>query len=326
MFVHPGKRLLGCACLLGTATGLLAETEKTSTFRVDVDMVVLNFTVTDAKGQYITGLTPADIRLFEDDIAQRIASFSEGAQPGKENVAAGGNHVFILFDTSNCMYEGFVHAQDAIAEFVRGLDPRDSVAIYGFSQNLTRAARLTRDRFEALRGLRNLTAGADTALYNALLLTLRDAARVPGRKMVVVFSNGPDNASVLAPDDVRRVAEEEGIPIYVVSTHSEALSDKVFERITSLTGGKFFMARKWRKQNGAFEAVREDLAHSYTVAYYPEPNPNAGFRKIQVRLANGEDKHYRIRARPGYRLKRGTESLAVSYQRPATISTTAGSD
>jgi len=306
MLPHPGKVLLGCACLLLTAAGLSAETKKASTFRVDVDMVVLNFTVTDGKGRYVTGLTPADVKLFEDNIVQRIASFSEGAQPAaKQNAAAGGNHVFILFDTSNCMYEGFVHAQDAIAEFVRGLDPHDSVAIYGFSQNLSRVARLTRDRFEALRGLRDLTAGADTALYNALLLTLRDAARIPGRKMVVVFSNGPDNASVVAPDDVRRVAEEEGIPIYVVSTHSEAISDKVFERITGLTGGKFFMARKWRKQNGAFSAVREDLAHSYTVTYYPEPNPNGGFRKIEVRLTNDEGKQYRIRARPGYRPKRG---------------------
>ena len=54
---------------------------------------------------------------------------------------------------------------------------------------------------------------------NGLLLTLRDAARVPGRKVVIVFSNGPDNASMVAPDDVRAVAEDEGIPIYVISTN-----------------------------------------------------------------------------------------------------------
>ena len=123
-----------------------------------------------------------------------------------------GTNVFVLFDTSNFMYRGFVYAEDAIADFVRGLDRADSVAVYTFSRNLSRAAPLTRDHADAIAGLRKSVAGDDTALYNALLLTLRDAAKVPGRKVVIVFSNGPDNASMVAPDDVRAVAEDEGIP------------------------------------------------------------------------------------------------------------------
>ena len=78
-------------------------------------------------------------------------------------------------------------------------------------------------------GLRKAVAGDDSALYNALLLTLRDAAKVPGRKVVIVFSNGPDNASMVAPDDVRAVAEDEGIPIYVISTN-EVNKDPDLER------------------------------------------------------------------------------------------------
>ncbi len=89
--------------------------------------------------------------------------------------------------------------------------------------------RLTHDRSNAILGLRKAVAGDDTALYNALLLTLRDAAKVPGRKVVIVFSNGPDNASMVAPDDVRAVAEDEGIPIYVISTN-EVNKDSDFER------------------------------------------------------------------------------------------------
>src|SRR5215470_5986023 len=75
------------------------------------------------------------------------------------------------------------------------------------SAAISRAALLTRDRNEAITGLRKAVAGDDAALYNALLLTLRDAAKVPGRKVAIVFSNGPDNASMVAPDDVRAVAE-----------------------------------------------------------------------------------------------------------------------
>jgi Ca-activated chloride channel homolog len=74
------------------------------------------------------------------------------------------------------------------------LDRTDSVAVYTFSRNLSRPAALTHDRNEAIFGLRKAVAGDDSALYNGLLLTLRDAAKVPGRKVIIVFSNGPDNA------------------------------------------------------------------------------------------------------------------------------------
>ena len=130
-----------------------------------------------------------------------------------------GTNVFVLFDTSNYMYRGFVYASDAIADFIRGLDRADSVAVYTYSRNLKREAPLSHERTEAIFGLRKAVAGDESALYNSLLLTLRDAAKVPGRKVVIVFSNGPDNASMVAPSDVQAVAEDEGIPIYVISTN-----------------------------------------------------------------------------------------------------------
>ncbi|MBC7927736.1 MAG: VWA domain-containing protein, partial [Bryobacteraceae bacterium] len=182
-------------------------------------MVVLGFTVTDNKGRYVNGLKPRDFRILEDGIQQRLATFAEGNKPplhvledgstepivvktGEERASDAfvGTNVFVLFDTSNYMYRGFVYASDAIADFVRGLDRADSVAVYTYSRNLSRASGLSRDRNDAIFGLRKAVAGDDSALYNALLLTLRDAAKVPGRKVVIVFSNGPDNASMVAPD------------------------------------------------------------------------------------------------------------------------------
>ena len=313
------------------------EERERPVFRIKVDMVVLTFTVTDNKGRYINGLKPKDFKITEDGIVQKMNTFAEGnkpvsqvlddgttrpliAGPGGEETAevkAGpdvrsdafvGTNVFVLFDTSNYMYRGFVYASDAIADFVRGLDRADSVAVYTFSRNLTRASELTRDRTDAIFGLRKAVAGDDAALYNGLLLTLRDAAKVPGRKVVIVFSNGPDNASMVAPDDVRAVAEDEGIPIYVIST-SDATKDPssagVFRRLSTRTGGKAFFAKTWQKQVEAFENIREDLGNSYAVTYYPQPNPNEGFRKIEVAVASDVGKKYRVRARPGYRPQRG---------------------
>jgi VWFA-related protein len=219
-----------------------------------------------------------------------------------------GTNVFVLFDTSNYMYRGFVYASDAIADFVRGLDRADSVAVYTFSRNLSRAAPLSHDRNEAIFRLRQAVAGDDAALYNTLLLTLRDAGKVPGRRVVIVFSNGPDNASLVAPDDVRAVAEDEGVPIYVISTSEldkDPISANVFKRIAQRTGGQAYFARTWQKQVEAFEAIREALGNSYTVTYYPQPNPNEGFRKIAVEIPSDVGKKYRIRARPGYRPRGG---------------------
>jgi len=304
-----------------------------TTFHVKVEMVVLSFTVTDQKGHYVNGLKPRDFRVFEDDIPEKIATFAEGNRAPVQVLPDGstrplppamahrsgemgnpnavdlspdvmGANIFILFDTSNYMYRGFVYASDAIADFIRGLDRADSVAVYTYSRNLNRAVLLDRDRSLAIAGLRKAVAGDDSALYNCLLLTLRDAARVPGRKVVIVFSNGPDNASVVSPDDVRAVAEDEGIPIYVISTselNKDPISQAAFRRITTSTGGRSYFAKTWQKQVEAFESIREDLGNSYTLTYYPAPNPNDGFRHIRIELVGANAKKYKIRARPGYR-------------------------
>lgn len=312
----------------------LAVAQDRPTFRVKVDMVVLSFQVTDSKGHYKNGLKPQDFRILEDGIPQKLNTFGEGNKPpvqmapdgtaaspapGPAPVEGGsgidgrsdafvGTNVFVLFDTSNYMYRGFVYASDAIADFIRGLDRADSVAVYTYSRNLNRAATLSKERTDAIGGLRKAVAGDDSALYNSLLLTLRDAAKVPGRKVVIVFSNGPDNASMVAPDDVRAVAEDEGIPIYVISTNEvnkDPISSNVFRRISNRTGGKSYFARTWQKQVEAFEAIREDLGNSYTVTYYPQANPNEGFRKITVEITSDVGKKYRVQCRPGYRPRGG---------------------
>ena len=335
-------RVVSFAAVAALSAGLWvhAQEQDQTTFRVKVDMVVLGFTVTDQKGKYVNGLKPRDIKVYEDEIPEKIATFAEGSRPPLQVLDNGdtrpirgsadtvssadgipprpevidlrsnstGTNVFVLFDTSNYMYRGFVYASDAIADFIRGLDRADSIAVYTYSRNLSRAVPLNRDRTMAIEGLRRAVAGDDSALYNCLLLTLRDAARVPGRKVVIVFSNGPDNASLVAPDDVRAVAEDEGIPIYVISTselNKDPISAAIFKRISTTTGGKSYFAKTWQKQVEAFESIREDLGNSYTLTYYPQPNPNEGFRRIHIELTSDAVKKYKIRARPGYRLQRG---------------------
>jgi Ca-activated chloride channel family protein len=232
-----------------------------------------------------------------------------GTQPGTlEGVASAvtGSNVFILFDTSNYMFRGrgFVFAQDSIAEFVRTLDHPYQVAFYSYSRDFYRAASLTSDRSQVLRGVRETVNGDDSALYNALLMTLKDAAQYTGRKVVVVFSNGPDNSSMVSPEDVDELAQSEGVPIYMISTREaklDAASAAVFTRMTASTGGEAYFAKSWKDQRDAFNSIRDDLAHLYFMSYYPQPNPNRGWRTITVKLTNPKYKKYRIRTRSGYR-------------------------
>jgi Ca-activated chloride channel homolog len=217
-----------------------------------------------------------------------------------------GANVFILFDTSNYMYRGrgFVFAQDSMAEFVRSLDGPSRVAFYSYSSNLSRAASLTSERTEVLRGIRTTVNGADSALYNSMLLTLRDAAKVAGKKVLVVFTNGPDNTSSVSPEEVAELAQSAGIPVYMISTREarlDPISSVVFTRMSANTGGEAYFAKTWNDEDHAFSAIRDDLAHLYLLSYYPQPNPNRNWRQISVKLTGKNLGRYTVRTRSGYR-------------------------
>jgi Ca-activated chloride channel family protein len=308
-------RLLFVLLLAGvTVVAQQQERGRAPVYRIEVDLVLMNVAVTDRGGHYIHRLRPSDFRIFEDGIPQKLSAFSEGGAKPEALAAAAqelpklvaGSSVFILFDTSNMAYRGFVHAQDAISQFIHGVDPQDSIALYGFSRNLSRACPLTTDRRKTLVALRQLVAGDDTSLYNALLLTLEDAAKVPGRKVVVVFSNGPDTSSMLSPEAVRELAESEGVPIYIISTQDlekDKVTALVFRRLSTRTGGRSYQARNWRNQTQAFRSVRDDLDNMYLLSYYPAANPNLGWRRITVELTVENANKYRVRTRTGYRPK-----------------------
>jgi Ca-activated chloride channel family protein len=234
-----------------------------------------------------------------------------------------GANVFVLFDTSNYMYRGFVFAQDAITDFVRSLEGANKVAFYSYSRDLSRNSALTSDRAQVLRGVRSTVAGDDAALYNCLLMTVQDAARYTGRKVVVVFSNGPDNASLVPPEDVAELAQSTGTIIYMISTREaqlEPISTAVFERMSKATGGKAYFARSWGDEKKAFAFIQEDLAHLYSLSYYPAPNPSQGWRTITVKLVGKDLQKYHVRTRAGYRVQQAHAAANNSAQlEPDTV-------
>ncbi len=178
-----GSLIVSGVAIMATGTGLWFLSDKLlaqdkPTFKAKVDLVILTFTVEDGHGHYTTGLKPGDFRIMEDGIPEKISTFAEGNKPPMQVMADGtlrpmvdqevsdpskpgsdihtdslvGTNVFLLFDTSNFMYRGFVYAEDAIADFIRGVDKADSVAVYTFSRNLSRAANLSHSRSDAIFG------------------------------------------------------------------------------------------------------------------------------------------------------------------------------
>src|SRR5579871_2507747 len=324
------KKILGycslLSCLLVPGSRSAPAAQDPLQMRVNVVLVQLNVAVTDNKGNYVTGLRPEDFVITEDKIAQKISTFEESrgstadsretsraSQPSTDpppNVEPPAQHlneasVFVLFDTSNYMYRSFVFAQDAITDFVRSMDDASKIAFYSYCRDLSRAIQLTSDRFRLINGVRSTVAGDDAALYNSLLLTVKDAAPLRGRKAIVVFSNGPDSASSVPPEDVAELAQSTGTIIYIISTRQaqeDPISAAAFERMSKVSGGKAYFAKNWREEKQAFASIKEDLVHLYTLSYYPQQNPNRGWRSIKVKL-NGKDlQKYHIRTRDGYRL------------------------
>lgn len=334
---------LSCLIYMGVGSTQLAPQDDPMRLRMNVVLVQLNVAVTDNHGNYVTGLRPEDFSVVEDNIPQNVSTFEESHESGrgmmetarrepgngpKQSSDTLGPHapllsaktlenaiprtteanLFILFDTSNYMYRSFVFAQDAIADFIRSMDGSSKVAFYSYSRNLLRATTLTPDPFQVINGVRNSVAGDDAALYNSLLLTVKDAAPLKGRKAVVVFSNGPDNASSVPPEDVAELAESTGTIIYILSTRQaqeDPASAAAFERVSKASGGKAYFAKDWRQEKKAFASIREDLVHLYTLSYYPQSNPNRGWRSIKVKLVGKELQKYHIRTRDGYRLLPG---------------------
>jgi VWFA-related protein len=344
--------------LLLVAVPRPAAQDDTSRLHVNVVLVQLSVAVTDSKGNYISGLRPEDFVIKEDNISEKIATFEEGSEsapklregaasgddssgstaamapepapPAPDHTLAGvtipglsGANVFVLFDTSNYMYRSFVFAQDAITDFVRSMPDASKIAFYSYSRDLSRATPLSADRFRTVRGVRSTVAGDEAALYNSLLLTVKDAAPLRGRKAIVVFSNGPDNASSIPPEDVAELAQSTGTIIYIVSTRqaeSEPISSAAFERMSKATGGKAYFARNWREEKDAFSSIKDDLGHLYTLSYYPAPNPNRNWRGIKVQLVGKNLEKYHLRTRDGYSLLQQatatTETDAASESDP----------
>lgn len=270
------------------AAGLAGQTPEIQ-FQSEVRLVEVYATVLDQKGKYVDGLERGRFQVMDDGRPQPIAVF----EANSSDLSCA-----ILLDTTGSMARSLPVVKNAILRLVDQFRPGDAVAVYGFSTQLALLQDFTTDREAVKRAVLRTRPSGRTALFDALSQVAKDISRRNGKKVVVVFTDGQDNASVLNAGAATARAKKIGVPVYTVA-QGEALNSPVLVRqlkeMAQHSGGLAYAVRRPGDVEAVFEDISKDLQHTYLLAYKAPPAGEARWRPIQV-----EVRGYRVRAREGY--------------------------
>ena len=271
----------------------LAPAPEAALFRASGRLVEVYATVTDSRGRYVDDLNAKDFSVVEGDHAQAITAF--------ENHTASVS-VSLLFDTTGSMQNSLPSLKAAALHLLDELRPDDSVAVYGFTESVAELQPFTTDKTAAKRAVLRAHASGSTALYDALLRVNHDLAQRTGKKVIIVFTDGDDNSSMLTADDVIQSAKTRGIPIYTIAEGEALDSLKLLgqlENISRSTGGIPFVIHKLSDIGAVFQKVSDDLMHGYLLAFQPgSSDDDHNWHPIKVVLSNS--RRHQVRAREGY--------------------------
>ena len=291
-------------------------------FKSGVDMVPLTVTVTDARGNYVTGLTGDDFAVFEDGEQQSIAFFAGEQLP---------LDVALVLDTSSSMAAFMPLVRQSATGLIRNLRSGDRSAVTAVHTSVAVPQPLTSDLERVAAAIGALRTSGSTALYDGLYMVLNDFARQrreqpdARRQVVVVLSDGVDTASHVTADDVARAAADVGVSIYVIAlTGPKAASqqgrDMRAERaayhlraLAQDSGGRMFRPTTALELPAVYEAIARELASQYDIAYLPTRLGGDGFRRVAVRVR--PPTQAAVRARTGYH-SRGTGPVDMANPFP----------
>jgi Ca-activated chloride channel family protein len=291
-----------CAC-----ANLLAE-EPEGTVKVDVKMVNVFVTVTDARGAPVSNLQKENFLLKEDGKEQKIAVFSKESALPLSIVLA----VDTSLSTRKDLPLELISARKFAHTIVR---PEDGMSVYKFSETVSQMVPFTNDLKQIDEGIDHVRNGAATALYDAVFLGSHALSRRQGRKVMVVITDGGDTMSQVDYKEALRAAQEAEAIIYsiiIVPIEASAGRDTGGEhaliQISSDTGGKYYYAKSLPQLDEAFRQISDELRTQYLLAYYPsERFSSSQFRQLHVDLANPPtggpfQSHYRA----GYYTRKGS--------------------
>ncbi len=275
-----------------------------ATFSVRTEMVVLPVTVTDARGQSVTGLASGQFRVYDDGRLQPITLFRGGDVPLT---------VGLIVDHSQSMRSKLAAINAAIAAFARSGREDDELFVVGFNDRaqfspLPGGKLFTSDPSELAQALDAGVAEGMTALYDAVALGLhRLPAGRADRKALIVVTDGGDNASRLKYKDVRELARGSQAVIYGIGLTGAQLQEEDPEGLKRLcreSGGAAHFPLIAADVESVVTRIATDLRAQYTIGFTPAPARSSEmFHKVKVTVPNQPGSKLRVRTRDGYNVR-----------------------
>src|ERR1700719_3976856 len=278
------------------------QSEPSTTLRVDVNLVNVFVTVTDAPGPPIGGLTKENFILNEDNHEQTIKVFDkESALPLS---------IALAIDTSLSTRHDLPLEQASAKRFAHAiLRPIDALSVYGFSEVVHESTPgYTADLKRIDEGIDHIRMGAATALYDAIYLAARALDHRKGRKVVVLITDGGDTISKIDYKEAVGAAVEAEAIVYSIiivpiesSAGRETGGEHALIQLSEATGGKYYYATSTGDLDEAFHKISDELRTQYLLAYYPSQRTSfSEFRRVQVNVSGRSDAaDYRVRHRAG---------------------------
>lgn len=284
----------------GAGTGLLAtgrtDAPGQARFHSRVDLVALNVVVTDAQRQFVPNLGQSDFVVLEDGVPQAITFFAGGQVP---------LDVVLLIDTSSSMRPVHPLVHRAANGFLRALRPGDRGAVLGFDRTVHVLQDLTEDRGALRANAARAGASGDTALYDALYVTLRQYGQPARqteevrRQAIVVITDGEENTSSMTYEELLSEARSRGVAIYAIVMQSALLRQReqragrstptrwAMQELSRETGALAYFPDRATDLGGVYETIAGELANEYSIAYAPRQEPGLrALRSVAVRVAS----------------------------------------
>jgi VWFA-related protein len=263
--------------------------------KVEVDLVELPVSVIDGEGRLVKGLSKDDFTVTEDTVKQELTSF-EFAESLPLSLG-------ILIDGSGSMREAMPIVHQAATEFVQKLvsKEKDQGFVIEFRERPTLLAPLTQRATELERAIAETHASGSTALFDAVIMALYQFRATPGRKAVVVLTDGDDNHSWTDYATLRRYARSAGVPIYFIGLNLSFLDTGIKSRMNELaadTGAEAFFVGKAAALSEVYRRIETELRSQYFLRYLTSSQKGENqFRAIEVRL---KDPKLRAKTIRGY--------------------------
>jgi Ca-activated chloride channel family protein len=291
-FKHGLPIGFGVVVAIVFSLSIIAAQEPLAQFSSSVQLVEVYATVTDAKGELITGLRESDFDIFENADRQQISTFAAGEFP--LTVALGVDRSWSMAGAP------LRFAKQASQSFLKQLKPADRSMVFAISSEADVIAPLSADRLSQARAIEALDPWSTTALHDGIIAALDRLEAEPGRQALIVFSDGTDRYSRNSAADVVERARRSNALIYPIAfgkTRPPLLAE-----LAVLTGGRSFLLRDPKELETTLATIARELRYQYLLGYTPSDPILRGereWRSIRVTLKNARP-GLRVRARDGY--------------------------